>query len=272
MCHRKVKTAVSLTGCYDRLYDSSCPGLPAPGRPFWRLCRHFFPSGGPLVPQGPARTSRLAGRERHRGRLAGNCRCPRSDLPVDCAATCKGCMGKAAVASGFCRRKKSAMKTILSHAGRLLYFLMGWRLEPLPSYVSAKHVIIGFPHTSNIDTVRAFTGFRIIKRTAASSIKKESFFWPLSIVLHALGGIPVDRKAPQGAVEQMVDVFQLARRVSPGHRARGHTQKNTHDQNRILAHSPGAPGYPSSAGIWTTNIKQLDGSARLSPGKTKWRT
>lgn len=29
----------------------------------------------------------------------------------------------------------------------------------------------------------------------------------MSILLHALGGIPVDRKAPQGVVEQMVDVF-----------------------------------------------------------------
>ncbi len=99
------------------------------------------------------------------------------------------------------------MRTILSVTGKLLYFLMGWRFEPLPPYFSKKHVIIGFPHTSNLDTVRAFTGFRIIKRTGHIMIKKEAFFWPLSILLHALGGIPVDRKAPQGVVEQMVDVF-----------------------------------------------------------------
>ena len=99
------------------------------------------------------------------------------------------------------------MKTILSVAGRFLYTLMGWRFEQLPPYFSEKHVIIGFPHTSNMDTVRAFTGFRIIKRTGHIMIKKEAFFWPLSILLHALGGIPVDRTAPQGAVEQMVDVF-----------------------------------------------------------------
>jgi len=84
---------------------------------------------------------------------------------------------------------------------------MGWRFEPLPPYVSKKHVFIGFPHTSNMDTVRAFTGFRIIKRTGHIMIKKEAFFWPLSILLHALGGIPVDRTAPQGAVGQMVEVF-----------------------------------------------------------------
>lgn len=38
-------------------------------------------------------------------------------------------------------------------------------------------------------------------------IKKEAFFWPLSLVLHALGGIPVDRSSSQGAVEQMVGFF-----------------------------------------------------------------
>ncbi|HTZ41194.1 MAG TPA: 1-acyl-sn-glycerol-3-phosphate acyltransferase [Syntrophales bacterium] len=99
------------------------------------------------------------------------------------------------------------MKNTLSLAGRLLYFLMGWTFDPLPPYFSGKHVIIGFPHTSNMETVRAFTGFRIIRRTGHIMIKKEAFFWPLSILLHALGGIPVDRKVPQGAVEQMVDVF-----------------------------------------------------------------
>ena len=99
------------------------------------------------------------------------------------------------------------MKRMLSLAGRLLYLVMGWQFEPLPPYFSARHVIIGFPHTSNTDTVLAFTGFRIIKRTGHIMIKKEAFFWPLSILLHALGGIPVDRTAPQGAVEQMVDVF-----------------------------------------------------------------
>jgi 1-acyl-sn-glycerol-3-phosphate acyltransferase len=104
-------------------------------------------------------------------------------------------------------KKKSIMKTILSYAGRLLYFLMGWRFVPLPPYFSQKHVIIGFPHTSNMDTVRAFTGFRIVKRTGHIMIKKEAFIWPLSILLHAFGGIPVDRSAHGGVVQQMADTF-----------------------------------------------------------------
>ncbi|MFA6008367.1 MAG: 1-acyl-sn-glycerol-3-phosphate acyltransferase [Desulfobacteraceae bacterium] len=99
------------------------------------------------------------------------------------------------------------MKVFLSLLGRLLYAIMGWRFEPMPSYVLNKHVFIGFPHTTNMDTVRAFTGFRIIKRTGSIMIKKEWFKWPMSIFLNALGGIPVDRKAASGVVGQMVQVF-----------------------------------------------------------------
>jgi 1-acyl-sn-glycerol-3-phosphate acyltransferase len=99
------------------------------------------------------------------------------------------------------------VKKMMSLVGRSLYFLMGWRLEPLPSYFSSKHVIIGFPHTSNMDAIRAFTGFWIIRRTGHIMVKKEWFFWPASLFLKALGSIPVNRGASQGVVEQMVKIF-----------------------------------------------------------------
>jgi 1-acyl-sn-glycerol-3-phosphate acyltransferase len=99
------------------------------------------------------------------------------------------------------------MKELLSIVGKLLYKAMGWRFEPLPPYFLNKHVIIGFPHTSNMDTVRAFTGFRIVKRTGHIMIKKEWFKWPMSMFLTAIGGIPVDRRSASGVVGQMVDVF-----------------------------------------------------------------
>lgn len=66
----------------------------------------------------------------------------------------------------------AVVKQILSLVGRAMYRLMGWHFEPLPSYFGEKHVIIGFPHTSNMDTVRAFTGFRIVKKTGHLMIKK----------------------------------------------------------------------------------------------------
>ena len=105
------------------------------------------------------------------------------------------------------KSKESHVKQMMSLMGRFLYFLMGWHLEPLPSYVSSKHVIIGFPHTSNMDAVRALAALRIIKRTGHIMVKKEWFFWPMSLFLKALGGIPVNRGASQGVVEQMVELF-----------------------------------------------------------------
>jgi len=100
------------------------------------------------------------------------------------------------------------MKHLLSLVGRVMYWLMGWRFAPLPAYFGAKHVIIGFPHTSNMDTVRAFAGFRIVKRTGHIMIKKEWFYWPMSVVFRWLGGIPVDRAAAAGVVPQMVRYFR----------------------------------------------------------------
>jgi len=100
------------------------------------------------------------------------------------------------------------VKELLSLVGKFLYFLMGWRFEPLPAYFSRKHVIIGFPHTRNMDAVRAFIGYRIIKRTGHIMVKKEWFFWPMSLLLKVIGGIPVDRGSSQGAVEQMAEVFK----------------------------------------------------------------
>ena len=100
------------------------------------------------------------------------------------------------------------MKHVLSLLGRAIYRIMGWRFEPLPEYFGNKHVIIGFPHTTNMDTVRAFTGFRIVKKTGHIMIKKEWFFWPMSVVMRWLGGIPVDRKSATGVVYQMVNEFR----------------------------------------------------------------
>jgi len=99
------------------------------------------------------------------------------------------------------------LKQMLSLAGKFLYLLMNWHCEPLPPYFSRKHVIIGFPHTSNMDAIRAFIAYRIVKRTGHIMVKKEWFFWPMSVVLKIVGGIPIDRNSSQGAVEQMAGIF-----------------------------------------------------------------
>ncbi len=104
------------------------------------------------------------------------------------------------------------MRELLSLLGRGCYRLMGWRFESLPGYFSHKHVIIGFPHTSNMDTIRAFICFKIIKRTGHIMIKREWFFWPLSLLFYWAGGVPVNRGSSEGAVGQMVALFDQRER------------------------------------------------------------
>jgi 1-acyl-sn-glycerol-3-phosphate acyltransferase len=99
------------------------------------------------------------------------------------------------------------MRSFLSIVGKAFYRLTNWQFEPMPDYVSNKHVFIGFPHTSNMDTLRAFWGFKIIKKTGHIMIKREWFFWPLSYFFKSFGGIPIHRDSSQGIVGQMVKIF-----------------------------------------------------------------
>jgi 1-acyl-sn-glycerol-3-phosphate acyltransferase len=70
-----------------------------------------------------------------------------------------------------------------------------------------KQVIIGFEHTSNLDTILSLALFEILELKIHTLIKKELFKGPLKPILEKLGGIPVDRKANKDIVTQMVDLF-----------------------------------------------------------------
>jgi 1-acyl-sn-glycerol-3-phosphate acyltransferase len=82
----------------------------------------------------------------------------------------------------------------------------GWKVrlcEPIP----ARCVAIFYPHTSNWDTVvgllaKAVIGLRI------HFIGKDTLFrWPLRPVLVSWGGIPVNRREPQGFVGEIEREF-----------------------------------------------------------------
>lgn len=90
--------------------------------------------------------------------------------------------------------------------GRLALRLMGWRmvgfLPDLP-----KFVIIAAPHTTNWDFVRGISLVFALSLDAKWIGKRELFVGPLGPLFRWLGGIPIDRKAPQGAVEGAVAAF-----------------------------------------------------------------
>ncbi len=100
------------------------------------------------------------------------------------------------------------MKTLLSIIARLLYKLMGWTYDELPHYWTDKSVVIGFPHTANMDTVRALTYIKLAKVPARLLVKAEWFFFPMSIILKSLGGMPVKRDKSSGFVGNVVKEFE----------------------------------------------------------------
>ncbi|MCK5542121.1 MAG: 1-acyl-sn-glycerol-3-phosphate acyltransferase [Desulfobacterales bacterium] len=98
---------------------------------------------------------------------------------------------------------------MLYYIAKLIYILIGWEVDKKKalSLWESKNVLIGFPHTSLLDTFITMVGIFILKKKAYTFIKKEAFFWPLSWVLKMNKAIPVDRNSSSGIVSQIVAEF-----------------------------------------------------------------
>ncbi len=97
--------------------------------------------------------------------------------------------------------------TISKLIGKAIFAARGWTFAPLPSYWQTKQVIIGFPHTTILDTLMAFAGFAAVGKKGHVLVKVQAFRWPLAGILRRLGAIPVDRSHPGGLVPQMASIF-----------------------------------------------------------------
>ena len=91
--------------------------------------------------------------------------------------------------------------------GRTVLRLLGWQFEgTLPD--RAKLVAIGAPHTSNWDFVVAMGAVLALGVELRFLGKDTLFRGPLGWLMRRLGGTPVDREVPRGAVGQAVDAFE----------------------------------------------------------------
>ena len=70
-----------------------------------------------------------------------------------------------------------------------------------------KFVIMGASHTSNWDFLVFLGAVHAIGRQVHFIGKHSLFRWPLGGFMRALGGVPVDRSAPQDLVSQIVAQF-----------------------------------------------------------------
>lgn len=90
--------------------------------------------------------------------------------------------------------------------GRTTLRLLGWRLEgSIPNL--PKMVMIGTPHTTNVDGVIAIATLIALGLRARTMIKDSAFKGLLGRFLLWAGAIPINRKSPKGVVEQSVDAF-----------------------------------------------------------------
>jgi 1-acyl-sn-glycerol-3-phosphate acyltransferase len=85
----------------------------------------------------------------------------------------------------------------------LAFRLAGWRIEGrLPA--SDRFVIIAAPHTSNWDAVILLVAARIYRLPLAWFVKDSWFVFPMGALMRRLGGIPIDRSARHGVVDQAI--------------------------------------------------------------------
>ena len=86
---------------------------------------------------------------------------------------------------------------------RLFFRLKGWKIYGgIPAGIK-KCVLVAAPHTSNWDFLYGSFAWKLFGMDVKYLAKKELFWFPLSIFLKALGGVPVDRKNSSNLVEAM---------------------------------------------------------------------
>lgn len=90
--------------------------------------------------------------------------------------------------------------------GRFALWLLGWKLVgEVPD--EPKMVMIGAPHTSNMDGVIALLTLTALGLNAGTMIKDSAFQGLLGVVLRWFGALPVDRKSAKGVVGQSIEAF-----------------------------------------------------------------
>jgi 1-acyl-sn-glycerol-3-phosphate acyltransferase len=86
--------------------------------------------------------------------------------------------------------------------------MFGWKIDDHAPEGVKKCVIVVGPHTSNWDFVLGRLAFVHFGIKGKYLIKKELFFFPLGLILKAIGGIPVDRKKNNNMTEYAASLFQ----------------------------------------------------------------
>ncbi len=90
---------------------------------------------------------------------------------------------------------------------RFVFRKLGWRYVRTVPQVP-KSVICLAPHTSNWDFIMAKMAYLSFEREQPSFfMKKEWFFFPISLILNAMGGIPINRNKKTSMTDLIAEEF-----------------------------------------------------------------
>jgi len=106
--------------------------------------------------------------------------------------------------------------------------LCGWTYSyEIPKDIT-KAVMVVAPHTSNWDFILGVLCYNSLDIRVRFMIKKESFIFPLNLIIRAWGGIPVDRKNPGNIADQMAAQFARYDELVLGITPEGTRKPNPH--------------------------------------------
>ena len=91
--------------------------------------------------------------------------------------------------------------------GAKILKMIGWKITGrLPD--EKKAIIIGAPHTSNMDFIIAMGAMLSVGLRFSWMMKREAFFWPLGGLWKKMGGVPIDRSKKSDITAQMAEWFR----------------------------------------------------------------
>lgn len=147
--------------------------------------------------------------------------------------------------------------------GRLVLRLMGWRLQGAIPDVP-RMVLIGAPHTSNMDGLLALATLTALGLKAATMIKDTAFKGAMAPLLRWFGAIPVNRRSPRGIVEQSVDAFAASARLILLIAPEG-TRSSAREWKRGFYHIAAGAGVPILLGATDYRSRTITFGPLLTP-------